>query len=170
MHIFRKGPLWRITIEGRIRAGCGEISRTKECATWPVYAPPPSSSHPRFPMHATRTGVLWWVPRLLHVGYEGIVCSMGLLVPLVQRGKVLLGQLSFQNEKSQTTTRRDVSAAVPPYNSQMAILPWMDRHMSPAQLLSGDLNHHHLGMGIAESELEELIDGHMGWCSPTNLP
>jgi len=70
MHIFSKNSL---TIERWIRAGepaigCVEASRTRGCMVWPVDVPPPSSSHPRYPLHvrATHADVFWWDPRLLH--------------------------------------------------------------------------------------------------------
>jgi len=54
MHLFSKGPLWRITIEKWIHAGesaigCIEASR---CSAL-------SSSHLRFPLHVDHIGVLW---------------------------------------------------------------------------------------------------------------
>jgi len=88
------------------------------CSASVVIASPLPAACPRHPRRRVVVG-----HEAPYVGDEGIVCSMGLLVPLVQRGQVLLGQFACQNEKSRTATPSDVIAAVPPHDSQVAFLP-----------------------------------------------
>jgi len=169
MPIFSKGPLWRITVERWIRAGvpaigCVEAPRTRGCMALPVSAPPPSSSHPRFPMHvhATHTGMLCWDPRFLNASDEGIVCGVGLVAPLVQRGQVLLGQFAYQSEKSRTTVRPDVIVAVPPMIRKRPFCHvWGSMQVPPkcSPVTSTIAIFEWAPQNLTQNKLEELIGG-----------